>query len=754
MLFKCSFCFKTFTKKSSIKVHVKSCRKRTESTVKDSTSKKRRGRPKTFTKIVAFKTVGEKKSISDNSISMSTAGGEVSSEHSEHTPLATSSAGDQSTSMSTAVNTPRLASGSFNTSNKDGNSDQNYSFTTNMIQPVKLETFWVSKAPGKPSECIKSTVTNLEKLRTTPSKMFKSSELAKIGNFQCYSCNRYYSFRQHFERHVQLCNHNRKIEEISDFQTLRCLECNQSFSYLQHLKRHAAKHLGLDRFKCKLCNYSSYYWSDTKYHLTSHKGVNLKHPEYYILNVSSDCVALKSDNTNEWERSPAKTWDTPRTVLKRVAESPSLVSTGSSSSGSGVVKTLVLTEQDGMLKVVSDPNQIAKMVNQQGSPPLKRLRISADASQAPAIIKALPDIQKAVLSPGLKIEKRESTLMTKNLPSPTLSDPTPTSEVFEPAVDPDKQHISWVRKPLKDPDALPFKWDDDDEADGEAIENNSSISVSIASTPTSTTSTTTSSTPTSTAATNITVQSSSVENEKLRENSLASGVSSKTTSISETESKSTSLADKPVPENFSEPPILTKEVSIVKSSLGKEKDDLQMPRISASDVTVPDTSTSQESVVTFMLNENNELLLISPEGSGGSSSSSGGGGGSAHSSSQHVVVSNKDFFSVSHPSSSSPSSTSTSTTMSPFGSSVSSAKVMNKPKTYWDLQHKNTLRRLPNRGLVSTSNLSFPSASRRVTKSPNAPPIMPTVTSSTSTSLQTSTVASSSSSSSTGTSEK
>ena len=765
MLFKCSFCFKTFTKKSSIKLHVKSCRKRTESTVKDTDIKKRRGRPKTFTKIVAFKTIGQKKSISDNSVPST--GGDVSSEHFKRSSLASASMGDPSTSISTAVNTPRLSSGSFSAShNRDGNSDQNYAFSPAMIQPVKLETFWVSKTPGKPSECIKSTVTNLEKLRTTPSKMFKSSELTKIGNFQCYSCNRYYSFRQHFERHVQLCNHNRKIEEIADFQTLRCLECNQSFSYLQHLKRHAAKHLGLDRFKCKLCNYSSYYWSDTKYHLASHKGVNLKHPEYYILNVSaSECLALKPDNTNE---SATKSSDTPRTVLKRSAEGPPLVATGSSGSGSGVVKTLVLTEQDGMLKVVSDPNQIAKMVNQQGSPPLKRLRISADASQAPAIIKALPDIQKAVLSPGLKIEKRESTLMTKNLPSPTLSDPTPTTEAFEPAVDPDKEHVSWVRKPLKDPDARPFQWDDDEEGDGEGTENNNRIAasnrgaVTTAPIPAKTISTTTSSTASSSTATDIAVQSISVESEKSENNRLASDMSSNTKSISETESKSLSLTDVPVPENFSEPPILTKEVPILKSTGGKEKEDLQMPRIAASNVTVSDASTSQESVVTFMLNDNHEFLLLSGESGVGSSAHSS-------SSSSHHMVSNKDFFSVSHPLSSSSSSTSTSTTtMSPFGSSIPTVKVMNKPKTYWDLQHKNTLRRLPNRGLVSTSNLSFPSASRRVTKSPNAPPIIPTATSSaplppstppatttTKATTTTCTTASSfSSSSSTGTSEK
>ncbi|XP_029654641.1 uncharacterized protein LOC115228118 [Octopus sinensis] len=690
MLFKCSFCSKTFRKKATIKLHVKTCKKRTTVSVKETKNKKPRGRPKTFTKIVSYKSkidhkLGERSDIGPKAASNSELLG-------DNRPAPMTGAALHSNYME---------------SQSAANRDMEHCVDVNLIQPVKLETFWVSKTPGKPSECVKSTVTNLEKLCQTPSKIFKS-ELTKIGNFQCYSCKRYYSVRQHFERHVQLCTQNRKIEEISDFQALRCLECNQSFSYLQHLKRHAAKHLGLDRFRCKLCNYSSYYWSDTKCHLTSHKDIDFRSPEYYIVSVSSSEYTSPPEMSNYYGYQGKKI-DRSQTVLKRRHE-PS-----QASSGSGVVKTLVLTEQDGMLKVVSDPNQIAKMVGQQGSPPLKRLRIATDVTQSPAIMKALPEIQKAIMTPSP--EKRESTLLTKNLPSPTLSDPTPSAEQFEPATDPDKQHQSWVRKPLKDPDAQPFTWDDDEEE--ETMMESTPIKASN-------NSNTTSSTPDNKDDTNKLL---STDNLKKSPNS------NNAASIDETLKAVSTIAvteEKPIPDQFSEPPKLKKEIPVetVRCTVRdiKMEDNLQMPSISGPEVAVNSSSTASDTVMTVMFNENNDMILVSPNSSNSNSSSQG--------STPH-----KEFFRVSHPvlsqvisssqSSSSHSSYISTSHSKPAVSSVmskTSTKPLNKPKTMWDMQHKNALRRLPTRGLVSNSTLSFPSASRRVTKVPDPSPTPVTAT--------------------------
>ncbi|XP_014778521.1 uncharacterized protein LOC106875071 [Octopus bimaculoides] len=690
MLFKCSFCSKTFRKKATIKLHVKTCKKRTVVSVKETKNKKPRGRPKTFTKIVSYK------SKKDHNLG----------ERSNIGPMAASNSELLSDNRPVPLTTPSLHS-NYIESQSAASRDMEHCVDVNLIQPVKLETFWVSKTPGKPSECVKSTVTNLEKLCQTPSKIFKS-ELTKIGNFQCYSCKRYYSVRQHFERHVQLCTQNRKIEEISDFQALRCLECNQSFSYLQHLKRHAAKHLGLDRFRCKLCNYSSYYWSDTKCHLTSHKDIDFRSPEYYIVSVSSSEYTSPQEMSNYYGYQGKKI-DRSQTVLKRRHE-PS-----QTSSGSGVVKTLVLTEQDGMLKVVSDPNQIAKMVGQQGSPPLKRLRIATDVTQSPAIMKALPEIQKAIMTPSS--EKRESTLLTKNLPSPTLSDPTPSAEQFEPATDPDKQHQSWVRKPLKDPDAQPFTWDDDEEE--ETIIESTPVKASNNSNTTSSTS-----------------DSKDDTNKLLSTDNLKKSPNSNNTpSVDETLKAVSTIAvteEKPIPDQFSEPPKLKKEIPVetVRCTVRdiKMEDNLQMPSISGPEVAVNSSSVASDTVMTVMFNENNDMILVSPNPSNSNSSSQG--------STPH-----KEFFRVSHPvlsqvisssqSSSSHSSYISTSHSKPTVSSVmskTSTKPLNKPKTMWDMQHKNALRRLPTRGLVSNSTLSFPSASRRVTKVPDPLPTPVTAT--------------------------
>ncbi|GAB1604698.1 uncharacterized protein LOC115228118 [Argonauta hians] len=667
MLYKCSFCSKTFRKKSTIKLHVKSCKKRPTVTVKEAKNKKPRARSKTFTKIVSYKSKKDpsRPEHTDAVASTTAAGNSEGLVEPKRVPL---------------MNQPLHSSylDPQNTSNREADRH----IDVNLIQPVKLETFWVSKTPGKPSKCVKSTVTNLEKLCQTPSKIFKS-ELTKIGNFQCYSCKRYYSVRQHFERHVQLCTQNRKIEEISDFQGLRCLECNQTFSYLQHLKRHAAKHLGLDRFRCKLCNYSSYYWSDTKCHLTTHKDIDYRSPEYYIVSVSSS--EYSSPEMSNSYTPQVKRPDHSQTSLKRHHES------SQPSSGSGVVKTLVLTEQDGMLKVVSDPNQIAKMVGQQGSPPLKRLRIATDVTQSPAIMKALPEIQKAMMTPSP--EKRESTLLTKTLPSPTLSDPTPSTEQFEPATDPDKQHQSWVRKPLKDPDAQPFTWDDDEEEENVAESNLVKA-----------------------------IDKSSISDNKVDTNKLLSTESSKksqgtnnTATVEETLKAVSAIAvleDKQTPDEFPEPPKLKKEIHMdaVRCPVRdiKMEDNLQMPSISGPEIAVNSSQGVSETVMTVMLNENNDMIFVSPNPNNNNTPVQGS-------------TTHKEFFRVSHPvltTSQSPSSHSSyiSTLHSTPGLSKSSPKAVNKPKTMWDMQHKNALRRLPTRGLVSTSTLAFPSASRRINR--------------------------------------